>query len=216
MSKKQSLIDLSGYYEVNEQGEKVLKSFTESKDNESVLAVIIHNKGAGPVIDVFIGMYQEYLRQQWFHIATDYNERLQAVWDWNADKPQIGEDEKGDPVYPEDRVEPDPPEQTPIPTVDEYKQQYTGFITSSRDNQSRSKLYSEYAIRNSWTGVNQALFANVSSDEVAKAQKEKILADTFDLVQTYNEQKELGVKTDITDEQYKQTLTFRQSLREAI
>ena len=216
MSKKQSLIDLSEYYEVNEQGEKVLKSFDESKDNESVLAVIVHNKGTGPVIDVFIGMYQEYLRQQWFHIATDYNERLQAVWDFNKDKPQIGEDENGKPVYAEDKPEPDPPEKEPVPTIDQYRQTYTGFIAGCKDPDTRSKLYAEYGIRNSWTAVDQSLFAHVSPDSVIKAQREQMLASSTAIVQAHQEQKELGVKTTISEAQYKQTLAWRQSLREMV
>lgn len=53
-------------------------------------------------------------------------------------------------------------------------------------------------------------------DEDAKkkeAQRQKMLDETVDVVQTHNEQKELGVKTDITDQQYKETLAFRESLR---
>ena len=213
MSNKNQLIDLSDYYEVNEQGEKVLTLFSETKDNESVLAVIVHNKGEGPVIDLFIGMYQEYLRQQWFHIAADYNERLQAVWDFNKDKPPIGEDENGDLVYAEDKPEPDPPVQEPIPTTEQYRNTYTGFISGSRDPVTRSKLYAEYGIRNRWQAVNRELFANIDPKDVAKAKRERMLADTFDLIQTYDEQKALGVTTDIGEAQYQQTLAFRESLR---
>ena len=46
-----------------------------------------------------------------------------------------------------------------------------------------------------------------------KAQRDKMLADSVQIVQTHNEQKDLGVPTDISDEQYKQTLQFRESLR---
>ena len=53
-------------------------------------------------------------------------------------------------------------------------------------------------------------------DEAKKqkeVQRKKMLADSVDIVQTHNEQKDLGVPTDISDEQYKQTLQFRESLR---
>ena len=143
-------INLDDYYELNEQGEKVLIPFTETKTDEDVHQCIAHNSGTGPVIDIFIGMYQEYLRQQWFYVATEYNERLQAVRDWNANKPQIGEDEDGNPIYPEDRPEPEPPVQSPIPTRDEYLKQHESFIEACQNPLSRAQLYSLYSMMGSW------------------------------------------------------------------
>lgn len=141
-------IPLDDYYELNEAGEKVLKPFTETKTDEDVHQCIAHNKGVGPVIDKFIDMYREYLRQQWFHIATDYNERLQAVRDYNDNKPNIGD--KDNPEYPLDREEPEPPTQNAIPTVDEYKADHQAFITTCQNPMSRAQLYSLYSMLGNW------------------------------------------------------------------
>lgn len=143
-------INLDDYYEVNDQGETVLKPFTEIKTDEDVHQCIAHNSGKGPVIDMFIGMYQEFLCQNWFHVATDYNKRLQEVRDWNANKPSIGEDEDGNPVYPDDRPEPAPPEQELIPTKDEYIKQHQSFVDSCKNPVSRAQLYSMYSMLGSW------------------------------------------------------------------
>lgn len=50
------------------------------------------------------------------------------------------------------------------------------------------------------------------SDPVEQ-RKQRMLSDTLELIETYREQKELGVETDITLEQYKQALMFREQLR---
>lgn len=143
-------INLDDYYEVNESGEKVLKPFLETKTSEDCHQCIAHNKGVGPVIDLFINLYREYLRQQWFHVATDYNERLQDVRDWNANKPPIGEDEDGNPIYPDDRPEPEPPDQKAIPTVEQYKAEHQVFVTSCQNPMSRAQIYSLYSMLGSW------------------------------------------------------------------
>ena len=143
-------INLDDYYTTDENGETVLIPFTETKTDEDCHQCIAHNSGVGTVIDTFINMYREYLRQQWFHIATAYNTLLQAVRDWNANKPQIGEDEDGNPIYPEDRPEPEPPVQEPIPTLDEYKAAHQAFIDAAKAPLYRSQLYSLYGMLGSW------------------------------------------------------------------
>ncbi len=143
-------INLDHYYETNDQGETVLIPFTETKTDEDVHQCIAHNKGVGPVIDLFINMYREYLRQQWFHVATEFNERLQEVRDWNANKPQIGEDEDGKPIYPDDRPDPEPPIQKPIPSKEEYLKLHQAFVTSCQNPMSRAQLYSLYSMLGSW------------------------------------------------------------------
>ena len=148
-------INLDDYYELNDQGEKALIPFTETKTSEEVHQCIAHNKGTGPVIDRFIDMYREYLRQHWFHIATDYNDRLQAARDWNADKPAAGEDENGKPIYPDDKPEPEPPDQKPIPTRDEYITEHQAFINACQNPLSRAQLYSLYSMMGSWHRICQ-------------------------------------------------------------
>ena len=54
------------------------------------------------------------------------------------------------------------------------------------------------------------------TDELQKqkeTQRNKMLADTFPFVQTFDEQTKLGIQTDISEQQYKETLQFRDSLR---
>ncbi len=146
-------INLDSYFETNDANEKVRKPFTETKTSEDVHQCIAHNKGTGPVIDVFIGMYQEYLRQQWFHVATEYNERLQAVRDWNADKPVTREDDKGDPVVPEDRLEPEPPVQPDVPSRDDYLKEHEKFVEAAQNPLSRAQLYSLHSMTGSWHSI---------------------------------------------------------------
>ncbi len=143
-------INLDHYYQTGDDGETVLIPFTETKTDEDCHQCIAHNKGVGPVIDLFINMYREYLRQKWFHVATDFNERLQAVRDWNANKPQIGEDEDGNPIYPDDRPEPEPPQQAPIPSNEQYRAEHKNFIDASQNPLSRAQLYSLYSMWGSW------------------------------------------------------------------
>lgn len=53
----------------------------------------------------------------------------------------------------------------------------------------------------------------VTSQKNKEAYRRRLLDRTTDTILTHNEQKELGVTTDITDEQYRETLVFRESLR---
>lgn len=146
-------INLNDYYEINDQGDKVLKPFTEVKLSEDVHQCIAHNRGKGPVIDMFIGMYQEYLRQQWFHVATEFNERLQAVRDWNKNKPEIDKDDKGNPVYPDNQPDPEAPTKPPIPTRDEYLKEHANFVKAAQSPLSRAQLYSLHSMTGSWHSI---------------------------------------------------------------
>ncbi|WP_263079210.1 hypothetical protein [Endozoicomonas sp. Mp262] len=61
--------------------------------------------------------------------------------------------------------------------------------------------------------TRDACEASTALQKSKEAKRQRMLSDTFDVVQTYKEQDELGVKTDISEQQYKQTLQFRETLR---
>lgn len=97
-------MNITDFYTTNEDGDEVLISKGETKSMADVIQCIAHNKGtdSNPV-KLFIAMYHEYKKWEWFDKYQEYLAEKKKIEDYNSTL-----------VPDEDGVTPDP---AVLPTV---------------------------------------------------------------------------------------------------